>query len=96
MEVREFRRYSAELAIAWELVEHLSHPLEPMRIRRDGEKWEGAFGDREFISAPSAPVAICLAALHTRGVEVDLRFDFPASHAATGVANAEIKPPYSR
>ena len=96
MEVREFRRYSAELALAWELVEHLSHSLEPLLVRRDGETWEGAFGSREFISAPTAPLAICLAALRTRGIEVECQFERADSHPAAGVPNAEVKSFYSR
>ena len=92
MEVKEFRRYSSELTTAWELVEYLSHSLEPLLVRREGEHWEGAFGNREFISAPSAPLAICLAALRARGVEVECRIE-PAD---TGVPGGEIQSFYSR
>ena len=96
MEVREFRRYSAELEIAWELVAHLSHSLEPLLVRRDGEQWQSAFGNREFVSAPTAPVAICLAALRARGIEVECHIEAPHDDADAGIPGAEIKSLYSR
>lgn len=95
-EVREFRHYSRELTLAWELVEYLTHSLEPLSIRRDGETWEGAFGDRDFIAAPTAPVAICLAALRTRGIEVECHLKSPHESAAAGMSGAKISSLYSR
>lgn len=95
-EVREFRRYSTDLTVAWDLVEHLSHTLEPLLVRRAGDKWEGAFGSREFISAPTAAIAICVAALRTRGVEVEFLVNVPDSPPAAGLAGSEIKSFYSR
>lgn len=95
-EVREFRRYSAELETAWELVENLSHRLEPLLVRRDGDAWESAFGNREFVSGPTAPVAICLAALRTRGVEVEFCLTRAQTHAAAGIADAAIKSYFAR
>ncbi len=94
-EVREFRRYSSELTIAWELVEHLSHGLEPLLIRREGDGWEGAFGNRDFISAPTAPLVICLAALRTRGVEVDCHLPI-SEETAAGVPGGKISSLYAR
>ena len=96
MEVREFRRYSSELPTAWELVAHLSHAREPLLMRRDGEKWQGAFGSREFISAHSAPVAICLAALRARGIEVECHLDHADAHDPAGVPGVQVKSLYSR
>ena len=96
MEVREFRLYSSELEIAWELVAHLSHRLEPLLMRRDGAQWQGAFGNREFVSAPSAPVAICLAALRARGVEVECQFDRTEDSGGAAMPDAEIALLYSR
>lgn len=96
MEVREFRAYSSELAIAWELVAHLTHKIEPLLMRRTGENWEGAFGNREFITAPTAPVAICLAALRSRGVEVECQFEPQEEQPAAGLPDAKIGSLYSR
>lgn len=96
MEVREFRRYSADLEIAWELVWHLSHRLEPLLVRRHGEIWEGAFGSREFIAAPTAAIAICLAALRARGIEVDSQLELPGGNSAAGLSGAKVSSLYSR
>ena len=95
-EVRVFRRYSTELTIAWELVAYLTHGLEPLLVRREGETWESAFGDREFISAPTAPIAICLAALRTRGVEVECLLETPVEKPAEGLPEAKVGSLYSR
>lgn len=95
-EVRVFRRYSTELTIAWELVGYLTHGLEPLLVRREGESWESAFGEREFISAPTAPIAICLAALRTRGVEVECQLETAAETPADGLPDAKISSLYSR
>ena len=92
MEVKEYRRYSSDLATAWELVEYLTHRLEPLSVWHEAEKWEGAFGNREFVAAPSAPLAICLAALRARGVEVECHIAL----ADTGVPGGEIQSLYAR
>ena len=96
MEVRVFRRYSAELSVAWEIVELLSHCLEALLIRRDGKSWEAAFGDREYSSAPTPPAAICLAALRTRGVEVECRLKNTASPPSGDIPGGDAKSLYSR
>jgi hypothetical protein len=71
-EVHEFRPYSSELALAWEVVERISPQLEPLHVRCQGGLWSAAFGDRPESSSRSAPVAICLAALRAHGMDVDL------------------------
>ena len=96
MEVREYRPYCSDLVVAWELVAHLSHRLEPLLVRREGEKWHGAFGNREFISAPSAPVAICLAALRARGIEVECLFRDADNASAAAISGAEVNSLYAR
>ena len=96
MEVREFRPYSTDLLTAWELVTHLSHSLEPLLIRHEGTQWQGAFGNREFISAPTAAAVICLAALRARGIEVECHIEQPDEPADAGVPGAQIQSFYSR
>ena len=96
MEVREFRRYSTDLAIAWELVWHLSHRLEPLLVRRNDEIWEGAFGSRDFVSAPTAAVAICLAALRARGIEVECQIEPAPGNPAAGLPDAKVNSLYAR
>ena len=70
-EVFEFRSYSSDLSLAWEVVERLSGTVNTLRVRREKSRWVAAFGEGASVSASSAPVAICLAALRTRGIEVD-------------------------
>ena len=95
-EVREFRPYSTDLALAWKLVENLSHTQEALSMRRNGETWESAFGEREYISAPSAPIALCLAALRTRGIEVECKLKAPGETTAAGMPGAMIGSLYAR
>lgn len=90
VEVREYRRYSSELTVVWELIEHHGHSLGPLRVRRDGRNWESAFGDRDYVRASTAPVAICLAALQARGVDVECRLPQPE------LRDAKINSLYSR
>ena len=71
-EVQEFRAYSSELALAWEVVERISPQLEPMHVRCENGFWSAAFGDRPECTSQSAPVAICLAALRAHGMDVDI------------------------
>ena len=70
-EVFEFRAYSSDLSLAWEVVERLSGTVNTLRVKRERNRWVAAFGDGPAVSASSAPVAICMAALRTRGIEVD-------------------------
>ena len=74
-EVQEFRPYSSELGLAWEVVERISPQLEPMHVRCQNGTWSAAFGDRPESTSSSAPVAICLAALRAHGMDVDLTVD---------------------
>ncbi|MEP6667948.1 MAG: hypothetical protein ABJF10_02280 [Chthoniobacter sp.] len=70
-EVQEFRAYSSELALAWEVVERISPQVEPMHVRCESGLWYASFGEREESCSKSAPVAICLAALRAHGMDVD-------------------------
>lgn len=70
-EVFEFRAYSSDLSLAWEVVERLSGTVNTLRVKRERSRWVAAFGDEPGVSASSAPVAICMAALRTRGIEVE-------------------------
>ncbi len=71
-EIQEFRAYSSDLAAAWEVVEKLSGAEDAFRVRRENGHWVAAFGDRPSAASRSAPVAICLAALQTKGINVEL------------------------
>jgi hypothetical protein len=71
-EVKLYRRYSTDLSVAWAAVERLSGLGEPLQVRRVGEGWSVAFGDGVPVTAPSAPMAICLAALRAKGLAVEV------------------------
>jgi hypothetical protein len=69
-EVQEFAPYATDLGIAWQVVEKVATPRQAFRVWRDRSAWCAAFGDFPPVSASAAPVAICLAALRVRGLEV--------------------------
>ena len=70
-EVKEFRRYSTDLNAAWDLVETLSSPVAPLQVACEADRWVASFGKGPAVVAESAPVAICVAALHARGIAVE-------------------------
>jgi hypothetical protein len=69
-EVREFPPYSTALLAAWNIVERLRD--QPLRITRECEEWTAAFGEAAEMCGSSAALAICLAALRTKGFHVTL------------------------
>ena len=71
-EVEEYRCYSADLVLAWEVVARLSGAKRPLRVWREGEVWHAAVGDFASTGAATAPIAICLAGLRSRGVEIEM------------------------
>ncbi len=71
-EVRRFPHYSTELMSAWEVLERLGAESRQPEIRRQGDFWRAAFAGAEAFAATPA-LAICLAALRTRGIEPVLR-----------------------
>lgn len=86
-EVQEFRAYSSDLNCAWEVVEQLSPEAGTFRVRRLNGEWVAAFGDRAEAVSRSAPVAICLAALRARGIDVEIAMEWaPAATKDRAVA----------
>jgi len=75
-EVQEFRAYSSELPLAWEVVERISPQLEPLHVRSQSGVWYAAFGNQAESCSHSAPVAICLAALRAHGMDVDFTLEW--------------------
>lgn len=71
-EVQEFRAYSSDLSLAWEVIERLSSAAVAFRVQRENGHWVAAFGEHPPSFSRSAPVAICLAALEARGIQVEL------------------------
>jgi hypothetical protein len=85
-EVQEFRPYSADLNVAWELVDQLSAEAGTFHVKREDGQWLMAFGDRPVVVSRLAPLAICLAALRARGIEVDLAEEATPSLPVSRVA----------
>jgi len=84
VEVQEFPCYSSDLSIAWRVVERLSGGMEALQVRCEKNRWIAAFGKSPAASAMSAPVAICLAALRAKGIEVDFaQQDWPPARGFT-------------
>ena len=85
-EVQEFRPYSSDLTVAWEVVEQLGSEVDEFHVRRVDGHWIAAFGDHPTADSRSAAVAICLAGLRAKGIEVELVADWkpapPKSRAA--------------
>lgn len=82
-EVQEFRPYSSDLSVAWEVVEQLSNEVNEFHVRRVDGHWIAAFGDSPAADSRSAPVAICLAGLRAKGIEVDLVVDWTPTAPAS-------------
>ena len=83
-EVQEFRAYSSELPLAWEVVERVSPNLEPLHIRCESGWWYASFGSQPESGSRSAPVAICLAALRAHGMDVDFAVEWTPPVSGTG------------
>ncbi len=83
-EVKVYRPYSTDLEEAWALVEKLSG-TGGMKVWLDGGGWAASFGDQPPVHGRPAALAICLAALRARGIEVELDLD-PRPTAIPGMA----------
>ncbi|MGB8167513.1 MAG: hypothetical protein WCF18_08470 [Chthoniobacteraceae bacterium] len=85
-EVQAFTPYSSNLDFAWEVVEKIATPRQTLRMWRDRKNWYAAFGEYPPVTARTAPIAICLAALRMRGLEVGVSEESdPAPARATVV-----------
>jgi hypothetical protein len=79
LEVQEFPPYSSEITLAMEVVEHLCAEAEALRLQQHAGRWAAAFGWNPEARAETAPLAICLAALLAKGVEVGMEVREPGS-----------------
>lgn len=89
-EVQEFSHYSADLALAWEVVAKLGNVRAPLRLWREGDAWQAAFGEAATTSADTAPVAICLAGLRARGLEVEFALARHEDAAVNGTLQGSL------
>lgn len=71
-EVREYPAYSVDPAAALKIVERLGCDRRPLTLLPFAHRWTAAFGADERVEAPSPSMAICIAALRARGIEVEL------------------------
>ncbi len=67
-EVRIYPSYSSDLMAAWTIVERLGEESRQAEIRRQGDLWRCAFSGTEAFAGTPA-MAICLAALRSRGID---------------------------
>ena len=67
-EVRQYPPYTTDLGAAWTIVERLGEQGGRTEIRRQGDSWRAAFAGAEAFAATPA-MAICLAALRSRGID---------------------------
>jgi hypothetical protein len=82
-EVHEYPAYTADLACALKVVEYLSGEDKPLTLIWDVNKWRASFaGEFGAAEAEAAPVAICLAALRCRGIDVRYETEESADLAA--------------
>jgi hypothetical protein len=70
-EIEEYRCYSTDLDLAWETVARLGSAKAPLMVWRESDAWHAAFGAVAGVGAETAPVAICLAGLRSRGIDVE-------------------------
>lgn len=74
-EIREFRHYSSDLNLAWSVVEQIPalHDL-PVEIRRQKSGgWRVQFGHDDPVQAATTSIALCVAALQSSKIYVELR-----------------------
>ncbi len=71
-EVRAFPPYSASLEDSLEVISRLSRDGLLFHLRKANGRWGAAFGRNAEICADAAPLAICLAALRAKGIEVQV------------------------
>ena len=76
--VQEFPAYSQQLDAAWDLVTRFD---EPLHVRHRQKEWVAAFGRKPSVAAQTPAVAICLAALRARGIEVRIADNLPRDPA---------------
>lgn len=74
--VQVFKPYSSDPKAAWDIIEHIAKEKE-LSLKNIEGMWAASFGDHPQVSAKTAAVAICLAALRACGIEVEQTSDFP-------------------
>jgi hypothetical protein len=73
--ISEYRAYSTDYPIAWEMIERFVLGNDPIVVQKERGFWNVTLKNQKPARARTIPVALCLAALLTRGVEVELEHD---------------------
>lgn len=94
-EVQEFRQYSSDLNVALDVLEQFSRRREVLQMRREGNRWLATFGEAEPVAAATASIAVCLAALRARGVEVECSFEHEINAPELELPPIEVRSLYS-
>ncbi len=68
--VQVFKPYSSDAKASWDVVEFMAKE-KPFHLHYNDGSWTASFGDRAKMSSKSALIAICLAALRAKGIEVE-------------------------
>lgn len=71
-EVRAFPPYSTNLEDSLEVISRLSREGLHFHLRKDNGRWGAAFGQTPELWAETAPLAVCLAALRAKSLEVQV------------------------
>jgi hypothetical protein len=78
-EVRSYPPYSTNLEESLEIISSFSRSGLLFHLRKSKGRWGAAFGEHAEIWGETAPLAICLAALRAKGVEVQGALGISAS-----------------
>jgi hypothetical protein len=74
--VNEYRPYASNHALAWEMVERfIISATGAIAIHRDRGFWVVTVTDQPASRARTIPVALCVAALQLRGIQVEIAHD---------------------
>lgn len=74
-EVNIYRSYCSDPAALWQVVEKTSERHGALTVAKKQGRWRASFGSAGSKDARTAAVAVCLAALRTAGLDVDINHD---------------------
>jgi hypothetical protein len=79
VEVKRFPAYSQDISAAWQVVEKLALQKRTLTLSRENGGWLAAFEGSPRAFSRSASVAICVAALRAKGIELEIDPDLISS-----------------
>ncbi|HEV7867343.1 MAG TPA: hypothetical protein VGO90_06655 [Chthoniobacteraceae bacterium] len=87
-EVREFPAYSSDLDLAWQVVEKMSNRADALLIVQEQGMWRACFGTWPSVTAETPALAICVAALMARGLDIDFAQGVECAPKALSVSSS--------